>query len=245
MRKFYNSIEAILLNEEPISSQLKLLRNLLTDCLKSEEFRLNCVEELLGTIEAWSDSDRAWNAPAFFYHERLKYSVRMIFWPAFYENNPHEHKTWSITGVFYNFLNITTYELLDNPKRLKKDRIIDAISGEVGYLIPGCIHSVKNPTHELSASIHIFNNLDFSNPEENAIWYPAPRKYDLSQGLIERALSVCLMSICSIKNIKSLEIMGRIYDLAPLSIKLLAIKFMYSFDRKLAREYFEKLEVVL
>lgn len=245
MRKFYQSIESILLNNDSLQSQLKLLRNLLNESLKSEDFRLTCIEEVINSIENWHEKEKTWNAPALFYHENLKFSVRLIFWPAFYENNPHEHKTWSITGVFHNFLNVNTYELLDNPKRLKKDRSFDAFAGEAGYLMPGCIHSVKNPTHELSGSIHIFNNIDFANPEENAIWYPAPRKYNLSNGLLERALTVCLMSIRNIKNNKSLKLLNRILELAPPSIKLLAVQVMYNFDRNYARKCFDELETEL
>jgi predicted metal-dependent enzyme (double-stranded beta helix superfamily) len=245
MKKLYKLIESILLVDDPLISQLKLLRNLLVESLKSDEFRLNCIEALLSSIENWNDKEKLWNAPALFYHEQLKFSVRMIFWPAFYENNPHEHKTWSITGVFSNFLTINTYELLNSPSRLKKDRAIDAVAGEAGYLIPGCIHSVKNPTHELSGSIHIFNNIDILHPEENAIWYPAPRKYNLSNGLIERALTVCLASLCNINQNKSLEMIARIYDIAPTSVKLLSVKAMYHFDRLYARDQFERLEAVL
>jgi predicted metal-dependent enzyme (double-stranded beta helix superfamily) len=243
MKKLYNTIETILLTDNPLLTQLKLLRDLLTESLRSDEFRINCIEELLNTIP--KDMDTPWSVPAFFYHEQLKYSVRMIFWPAFYENNPHEHKTWSVTGVFSNFLSISTYELLSDLKRLKRDRVFDAIAGQVGYLVPGCIHSVKNPTHELSGSIHIFNNIDYSNPEENAIWYPAPRKYNLTKGLVERALTVCLIVLRDIKQERTLKIIQRIYNIGSIPIKLLAIQAMYSFNRGCAKEYFEKLEITL
>jgi predicted metal-dependent enzyme (double-stranded beta helix superfamily) len=245
MKEFYSSIENILLNNESLVSQLKLLRNLLIESLQSDEFRLNCLTALLNTIESSIAEEKSWDAPAIFYHEKLKFSVRLIFWPAFYENNPHEHKTWSLTGVFLNSLTVNTYDLLDNPTRLKRNRTFDAYTGEVGYLIPGCIHSVKNPSHELSGSIHIFNNVDISNPEDNAIWYPTPRKYNLSKGLIERALSVCLRSLSEINQIESFELIQRIYKIAPIHVKMLAIIAMYNFDRIYARKQFEKIELVL
>lgn len=241
MKSFYQSVEQILFNDSTLEIQLRLLRDLLVDCLQSEDFRLNCINELLGTIENWNGEFKTWNAPAFFYHERLRFSVRMIFWPGFYENNPHEHKTWSVTGVFFNTLNISTYDLMSTQKSLKKNRTFSAKAGEVGYLIPGCIHSIKNSTSELSSSIHIFNNIDIAHPEENAIWYPAPRKENLMDGLLERALSACLCSLSEIKQNNSLELVKRVYDLGSITTKYLAIKSMYSFDPNISKEYFERL----
>jgi len=245
LNTFYNFIEKILLNHEPLITQLQELRELIKNSLMLEEFRLKCVEQVLDSMDRWTDQDTAWNAPHLFYHEQLKYSVRIIFWPPFHENNPHKHKTWSATGIFHNFLNINTYELLDNPTRLKREKTIAASAFEAGYLIPGCIHNISNPTHELSASIHIFNNIDISNPEDNAVWFPAPRKFNLSSGLMERALSTCLMVASDIKNINAWNIINRIYEKSPVALKLMAIQAMYKFDRLHARKCFASLEVNL
>jgi hypothetical protein len=173
----------------------------------------------------------------------LKYSVRVIFWPAFNDNNPHEHKTWSITGILHNELDINIYEMLENPKRLKKQRTILASVGEVGYLIPGCIHNICNSPHDLSVSLHIFNNiLSIDRPEENAIWYPSPRKHNLIKGAVDRALLSCLSIASNIRNEKSLNIIERIYSHLPLSLKLNAISSMYLIDSSFARQCFDELE---
>lgn len=241
LQRFYKSLDNILTLEQPLISQLQMLRDQLYKSLKVEEFRLECLEHVLKSIY---NSDESWNAPPIFYNDQLKFSVRIIFWPAFYENNPHQHKTWSVTGVFHNHLTINIYELLEDPARLKKQRSIAAEVGEVGYLIPGCIHSVNNVSHKLSASMHIFNNvLDASHPENNAIWYPSPRKYNLSNGLKDRALITCLAIASNMKTQKSFEIINQIYREASNTIKLMAIESMYSFDHIHARKCFDKLEL--
>jgi predicted metal-dependent enzyme (double-stranded beta helix superfamily) len=244
LNHFYNSIEKILSNDEVLSEQLKKLRNLLAINLESNDFRIHCVSNIIDTMEDYKLHNKIWDAPHFYYDDELKYSIRMIFWPAFYENNPHQHKTWSVTGVFHHALRIRTYELL-NQNRLKIDRNINAVSGEVGYLLPGCIHNVCNPTHEISASIHIFNNIDINNPEENAVWYPAPRKFNLANGLTERALIACLALLENIEDKNVQKIRERIFDIAPISIKFLSVASMYKFDRIHAKKYLTHLEGIM
>lgn len=241
LNHFYEIIEKILTENEDISKQVIQLRDLVKDSLSSNQFQYLCVSEILNSIENYSLNNMQWDAPYFFYHEQLKFSVRVIYWPPFYDNNPHQHKTWSVTGVFHNQLNVFTYTLLDNPKRLKKEKSIIASAGDVGYLLPGCIHNVSNPSHEISASFHIFNNLDINNPEENAIWYPSPRKYNLSKGLIQRALDVCSNIVGKIDSENSFDIIKRIYALSPIQTKLGAIYAMHKYDRNYARQCFEEL----
>ena len=242
LKKFYSSIDTILESDQELSAKLHEMRNLLMSIIQENEFRLECIEDILDTMDQWQDQEKPWGAPPIFYHEKLKYSIRIIFWPAFYENNPHEHKTWGITGVFHNKLNINTYEMLTNPTRLKKERTITAQEGEVGYLLPGCIHNVNNISHELSASFHIFNNVaDINHPEDNAIWYPSPRRHNLSQGLLERALLVCLLVVSEIKHPKSQLILDRIYAKSSLFLKLYSINAMFDFDRVYAKNRYLEL----
>lgn len=240
---FYNSISEVLMTDAEILIKLKKLRDLVKLNIIDNNFRLSCVERVIDTMDCWVSQGKDWNSPPIFYHEELKYSVRIIFWPAFNDNNPHEHKTWSVTGILHNELDINIYEMLESPKRLKKLRTISANVGEVGYLVPGCIHNVCNSSHDLSASLHIFNNISsIDKPEENAIWYPSPRKHNLIKGATDRALLSCLSIASSIRNKKSLNIIDRIYSHLPLPLKLNAISSMYLFDPSYARKCFDELE---
>lgn len=242
---FYNSIESILLSNVSLNNQLREMRDLLKCELSDDEFRLQCIQQVLSTIDNCDNEQKIWNAPHIFYHEKLRFSVRIIFWPGFYENNPHQHKTWGVTGVFHNCLNIHTYELLEDQKCLRKEKSIAASYGDTGYLFPSCIHNVSNPTHEVSASIHIFNNLNVDSPVENAIWYPAPRKYDLSKGLLDRALDACLAVVNNIESESSINVIRQIYAKSSLVIKLKAILAMYKYNKENAKSYYEELESTL
>lgn len=214
--EFSKSLTDILNQKIEMQRSLQMMRDLLKDALSDDNFRLNCITHVLNSIDSWSDEINPWNAPPIISHENMIYSVRIVYWPAFYENNPHKHKTWGVTGVFHNQLDVNTYEFLDNPRRLKRERKITASSGDVGYLLPGCVHNVNNPSHELSSSIHVFNNLPgIENSEENAIWYPAPRRHKLTLGLVDRALTTCLTVANSIKSKQAQEIIERIYVMSP------------------------------
>lgn len=215
LKYFVNSVNDVLSQNDELIVSLRKTRDLLKSSLLVDDFRLECIERVLDSIDSWSDSTKTWNAPPIFDHEERVYSVRIVYWPAFYENNPHQHKTWGLTGVFHNQLEVNTYELLCNPIRLKKERQITAAFGEVGYLVPGCIHNINNPSHELAASIHIFNNLPgIVNPEENAIWYPSPRRHNLSRGLVERALMISLAVANSIQSKRAKNLIDRINNIS-------------------------------
>lgn len=240
--QFCDSISSILECKIPLIEQLQKIKFLMQHALANPDFKLACVEQIVNSIENCGSDLNQWNAPPLFYHPNLHFSIRIIYWPGFYENNPHEHNTWSVTGILHNHLIISTYTLLTNPKRLKKERIIKAKTGEIGYLIPGCIHNILNPGNDFSASLHIFNNIEPYGIKENAIWYPSPKKYDLRQGLVARALTIGTLIASSIKSKKSLILLDRIFQIAPTSIKLMAIQAMYSLNRNYGRICFEEIE---
>ncbi|MFZ3068354.1 MAG: hypothetical protein WA253_09420 [Gammaproteobacteria bacterium] len=224
LNEFNEEIKSLLSTSSVLTEILPLLRNHFQQLLANNEFKLACIDEIISGIYLAKSERLEWVSPAIIECPELNYSIRVVYWPAFYENNPHKHKTWSVTGVFHNKLNVHTYALLEDPIRLKRERIIAANAGESGYLLPGCIHSVGNPSYEVSASIHIFNNLPgIENSEDNAIWYPSPRKHNLANGLLERAFSVCLSMLSEIGSPKALDLIDKIYFIAPMQTKLCAL----------------------
>ena len=237
LERFYSEIESILLTPLSLIEKLQQLRVMLADYLRKKQFELDCITRILQSIKEHA-GDTPWICPHIYYHEQLKFSVRLIFWPQFYENNPHEHKTWSVTGVLHNELTISTYQKIEDPFQLLMDKFLQAGAGQTGYLMPGCIHKIANPSHELSASIHIFNNLNVKNPEENAIWYPSPRRFNLTAGLIERTLSSCLNMLSEHRSEEARSLVEKIFHIAPLGIKLKAISQLYLFDPGKAYDYF-------
>src|SRR5258708_6296559 len=119
LNRFRESIDKILTKNFELPELLTLLRDNLKRSVSMDDFRLSCIEQMLNSIYTSNNEGKPWSAPDLIKNNELNYSVRVIFWPMFYENNPHQHKTWSVTGIFHNDLNIHTYTLLDEPGRLK------------------------------------------------------------------------------------------------------------------------------
>ncbi|EKD71227.1 MAG: hypothetical protein ACD_46C00237G0006 [uncultured bacterium] len=241
---FYKSIDTIVLRDVELLLKLRLLRDLLRHSLSHDSFRIGLVQAVLNTMFGAASQD-IWRAPPIFINKHLKYSIRVIFWPAFYDNHPHQHNTWSITGVLYNALTVNIYRLVKQD-RLKRERTIAAIAHDAGYLMPGAIHNISNRSHAISSSLHIFNHLDGTSQEKNeTTWLISSRHHDLSNGIFERACISCLLILQDIKTTEAYNMINDIYEHAPWPIKWVAIKALYLFDRGHANDCLNKLAAIL
>lgn len=241
---FIKKIENELENSNDKAIFVPRMRDFMKTALADENFIDECVNLCLSSIETCHDKSQ-WICPPIYHNHEKRIAIRLIPWPAFYSNNPHRHKTWGVTGVFFNKLNIFTYELVsENPVRLKKDRNIAALQYEAGYIMPDCIHSIGNPSGKTSLSIHIFNNLDeIKNSEDNAIWYPSPSKENLREGIITRALlafSDCLSELSIDNRINSLK---RIFNLGDKEAMLSVIKAFMTIDPRMADTLYRNLKL--
>ena len=239
---FCAAINETLQSHLEMIEKIKMMRSQLQKALSCDIFRLNCLESILHYALEEYQADQPWGMPPLYHDLDFRYTLRIAFWPGFYETPPHCHKTWSITGVFHNQLDFFTYDLLENPKRLKQDRAICGTVGEVGYLIPGCIHNVRNPSHAFSASIHILHHLsDHADPRENVEWYFPPQKYDLKQGLRERILITALEILKNIYNEKSFQLLHYLNQHAPRSIRWMTLPLLQQFNLSETRACFDSL----
>lgn len=222
---------------------LQGLRDILKNSLSDREFRISCVTAVIRSIQEWSDENKLWNAPPLITDVTNNYSLRMIYWPSYFDVNPHEHKTWGVTGIFQNEVDVNIFELHDGPpRRLKKTNTIIARQGEVGYVQSGCIHNISNNTGQLASTLHIFNNLPgVDNPEENAIWYPSPRKFNISSELKNIALSSCLSTLKELSLVETVNLINDIYTLGSRSVKFQAIDVLCTVNPAMARSLFDGL----
>src|SRR3990167_7701248 len=241
---FYASIDAILIRHIELVKKLQLLRDLVKESLASTHFQCACIEAILDNFSGNVLED-TWQLPDLFYHSQLDYSVRFIFWPAFYDNQPHQHKTWSITGVFNHALNVNVYDKLDDAARLKKTRTIATTKGAAGYLLPGCIHNISNPLPVVSSSIHIFNHLTKQGKtQENVIRFPVFRQHNMAPGSFERTSLACLEYLKNIKTPTSYRLILRFYEQPSPLVKWMALKTLSEWKEKKAETCLEPLKLI-
>jgi hypothetical protein len=88
--------------------------------------------------------------------------VRMYYWAPGETTPPHEHTAWTVTAVFHNSLEVTTYDydVARRERRLATKNTFSAVAGRVGHIFEPCIHRPANRSDAYSTSIHVFHRLD-------------------------------------------------------------------------------------
>jgi predicted metal-dependent enzyme (double-stranded beta helix superfamily) len=208
------------------------VRNMLADALRCDEFVLDCIDRATSTI---TDSLGSWVNPPIFDDDSIACSVRLIFWPRNYSNQPHEHTFWTVTGVLFNELTFTTYRRDVASMRLgfSVDKTFSGKRGEVGYILPPCIHSVGNQSLSSSISIHVFSGpkasagSGISVPHERGrtIWHEVDGLAAMSEGSsIGDAIGALIMVLDSIPGQRTLGLLDRIFVAGGLQTKLACAK---------------------
>lgn len=235
---FINSVDHCLRSTSHEQMRVLALRSLLSLSLREEDFVLSCLDRAMSSM---GPNTRSWHNPALHSDVELDYSIRIIYWPADYTNNPHQHNSWTVTGVLHNRINVTIY-LPDKTTEsgLRIEKSFACGRGEVGYIYSPCIHSITNPTNTSSVSLHIFSailanaipNDNLESESKQTIWYPSPLKGDIVKGIVRRALLTHIEILKHIHCPESLALLDKVFDLGDLPVKLASIKAMCRFDNK-------------
>jgi predicted metal-dependent enzyme (double-stranded beta helix superfamily) len=149
----------------PPRDNIRAVQNALSAGLADEDFYLDCVELELDAIQRRRSGEL--NAVLCRVPDR-EINIRLYHWPAGKSARPHEHTKWTVTAVFFNSLQVTTYdwEVARRERRLQEKNVFRAEPGQAGHIFDRCIHSPANVTRKPAASIHIFNESDFPLLEE-------------------------------------------------------------------------------
>jgi hypothetical protein len=146
-------------SQRPPRDHVRAVQDALARGLADEEFRLDCIERELDGI-ARGDLDEPFlpmvTLPG------VGIVVRMMYWAPGDAPPPHEHTTWTVTAVFHNALEVTTfdYDLARKERRLERKNNFSAVAGRVGHIFEPCIHRPANTSEDYSTSIHVFHRLD-------------------------------------------------------------------------------------
>ncbi len=143
----------------PPREELDRLQDALAAGLAGPDFALDCIEADLRTWREWEASGwKGRKAPIGAIPE-LGITVVMFFWPPGEASQPHEHTSWTMSAVFHNRLEVTTFhwDRAVEARRLEKRNVFAAEVGRVGYVYDPCIHSPRNRSDGWATSIHIYN----------------------------------------------------------------------------------------
>jgi predicted metal-dependent enzyme (double-stranded beta helix superfamily) len=238
---FVAAVNQRLASEPGEEARVLAVRALLTKALADPEFVLSCLRRVTDLME---ERPKSWPAAPVHANAELDYSVRMIYWPPRYANNPHQHRTWTVTGVFHNRLEVSIYRL--DGARPVREKSFACGRSEVGYIFSPCVHSISNPTPAPSASLHIFsaylaNAAGLEGDEgKHTVWFPSPRPGEINKGATRRALTTHIEILRGIPGAESLALLDRAFDLGDLTVKLHSIKAMCEMNFKHAAQKLER-----
>jgi hypothetical protein len=223
---------------ESVEALARGVRAALREHIVSPGFQLDCLERILSSPEL-ADPELAWGNPPIHADRRLNYKFRVFFWPPGYANSPHRHNTWSVTGVLHNQCNVFIYAAASgpnsDPEALVVERQLVARAGEVGYLLPGCTHSVGNPGDSISATFHVFSDSrEVKERHKDTIWYPGRQT---SAGVKDgryRTLRGSVAMLAGIRSPRSVRLLDRIFRIGWPKTRLACVRAMTSIDPSLA-----------
>lgn len=242
--RFQHAVQAELRGDAPVPDRVRAVRARLTEALSGDEFVLDCVQRVTDGMETPLSR---WRNPPIHEDRDLAFVVRMIYWPPRYENNPHRHETWTVTGVVLNRLRVATYRLEEEAPdgRLEEEKSLECSEGQVGYILPPCIHSISNASDANAISIHLFSGSpaqrgpgEEDHPAEpsDTVWYPAPRKGDIVRGAASRALMGHCELLERIGTPRAVDLLDRTFALGDRAVRLRSVKAMSRAAPMLAAE---------
>ena len=220
-----------------IEALARSTRDAVSRRIRAKDFLLDCVDRIVDAVAAASEETPTLRGggPDLHVNERLRYRFKVFFWAPGFESAPHQHNTWGVTGVLHNRSSVVLYRNEGEPDphgaRLVAERSISAEAGEVGYLLPPCMHSVGNPGESISATFHVFTDSPDEDQRQNdTVWYPKPGGRSPTKGPRYNALRGCAEILARIDDARSVQLLERIFGLGGPYVKLVCAKAMAAMD---------------
>jgi len=231
-------------HDEPLTA--RLVRQLTRESLGQGAFLLACAERIVSSIET---SRRVWRNPPLLNLNDPPVVIRVFYWPAGRENTPHLHNAWTVTGVLHNEIVVETFrdaKTVPDAATPAEPATIVARAGETGYLLPPCVHRLRNLSQTDSATFHVFSK---EEPHENvavdsshgALGGLTPG----SAGVRRSALRVVIGLLTRARGQSAVDLLQRIFALADAPVRLQVVKALLSLDIRLAYEKSRELEATL
>jgi hypothetical protein len=136
--------------------QVVAVQDFLSTALEGQDFPLACVERDLERSQRPGEGGT--DLAPFYKHPQSCVQVALAYWPPGYAAGAHEHSDWTVTAVFHNRLEVTTYDwdIARAERRLAQRHVFPALRGRVGRIYQHGIHDPRNPTSDWSISLHVF-----------------------------------------------------------------------------------------
>lgn len=157
-------------DDHPAPAVMTAAKAAVSSSLTSPEFLADCIELELQRLERVG----AWRGGLEPFARIPRLGIRFAFgyWRPGVTTGPHEHTSWTITGVYRNTLEVVTYDYDESYRRqrpVEKNRFV-AQAGRVGSIDRHGIHAPRNGSTSWTMSFHVISPRDGLRPRA----YPAP-----------------------------------------------------------------------
>jgi hypothetical protein len=194
-------------------------------------FVVECAERVISAVA----SMRAGEMPPLWGTRSTPATLRIFYWPPGFQNEPHEHDAWGVTGVVFNEIIVETFPTTTPPveslQRREPLRSITARAGDVGYLIPPCFHRLRNETARTTVTFHVFGAESETSTTRHAPRVARERNVRRDILLRRRVLCAWCDVLAELGETRSVSVLERIVVLTsdPMT-KLQAIKALARHD---------------
>ncbi|WP_237386310.1 hypothetical protein [Xenorhabdus sp. Sc-CR9] len=239
-RKINNEITSV----QSMPDMINNIRNIVSVAIVDEVFLNDCVNELIKNTKNILNINES--EPLYIDYKN-KWRMNVFLWNPKSENHPHQHNTWSVSGVMHNKIKIKIFEKVNEEISVSKELI--AVEGKTGYLIPPCIHTLGNPDlSEYSITLHVFCDSDLRTDKNgDTIWLGKNDPLDnIDYSMVAlRNLTSCLLISDKLSSNLQFDILEKIFTLGTPSIKLKSYKKMIRININKSEKYSSQLESVL
>jgi hypothetical protein len=201
----------------PPRDNVRAIQHSLSACLADEDFCLDCIELELAALASRPAGGR--RASMFVMPDRPLRFEMFYWWPGRVAA-AHEHTRWTVTAVFFNSLQVTTYDwdIAFRERRLERKHVFVAPQGKAGHIYDRCIHNPANGTNRDSMSIHIFNASDVPLIENEVgpipgLGLPSAGSAQHNESFAskrQRQLRVIAQAACQYRSPRAIAILDRI-----------------------------------
>ena len=149
-----NRINSAIVDHALVDDVVSGVRRAVTDVIADAGFVLECIERLVAHAE-----QHAVDGVYLPLHIEAAHCwcVKVFLWPPLFANTPHQHNTWSVSGILYNQLEVALYRREGDQHAPQAWHRFLAQRGQTGYLKPPCIHALGNPDPAVpSVTLHVF-----------------------------------------------------------------------------------------
>jgi|tagenome__1003787_1003787.scaffolds.fasta_scaffold20907244_2 predicted metal-dependent enzyme (double-stranded beta helix superfamily) len=218
------------------------VRQAMADALKSDSFRLSCVERIMGELDRSIGQSRF---PMVHRDREREYSVCVFYWPAGQIAPPHQHDYWTVTGVMLNGLRFRTFHVPPSQTAPVLEKQIDATVGDVGYICTTCVHDVANISEAVSLSLHVFNHPvgadGGTDDREFLLSRETPQSLSRTRATSDAlyrddVLSACAGLLARMPDPLASSMLDRIYDTGGAKARLAAVRAMCTLNPRRAAE---------